>query len=254
MKPEVMTDDRTIERVEEKYLISRSEKTALLKKIQLHLEKDEYFKEEVLSLYFDTSHYDLANRSIDRPSFREKIRIRAYNVPTKSSPVFFEVKSKLATCGLKVGNKRRLVLPLKDCYDYLKTGKNLEKITRAYSHDDRQQRQVARELDYLMHYYQLEPKALIITNRTAYVGRDNRSFRLTFDENLRFRTTNLRLEQGTKGEKFFHPPKNIIMEVKILDSMPLWFTRELTRLKIYPTRFSKYGKIYQLTKERNKHV
>ena len=241
------TDDRTIERIEEKYLMSRSEKSALLKKLQKHLKKDEYFKESVLSLYFDTKNSDLANRSIDRPPFREKIRVRAYNVPTETSPVFFEVKSKLATRGVKMGNKRRLVLPLKDFYAYFEHGKDLVKIAKKSSNSDPKQLQIARELDYLTKYYRLEPKVLISADRTAYVGKDDPGFRLTFDERLRFRATNLRLEKGTKGEKFFKKStaNNIIMEVKTLDSMPLWFVRELSNLKIYPDRFSKYGKIYQ---------
>ncbi|MBQ6130361.1 polyphosphate polymerase domain-containing protein [Candidatus Saccharibacteria bacterium] len=256
MKPIITTDDRTIERVEEKYLISRSEKSALLKNIRKYLEKDEYYKESVLSLYLDTKHSDLANRSIDRPPFREKIRVRAYNVPAESSPVFFEVKAKLAFRYQKIGNKRRLILPLKDFYRYLETGKNLEKTVKTFSKNDRQQLQVARELDYLMKYHALEPKVLISADRTAFVGKDNPAFRLTFDENLRFRTTNLRLEKGTKGEKFFKKsePQNIIMEVKTLDAMPLWFVRELSAFKIYPDRFSKYGKIYQLITERKTHV
>ena len=250
------TDDRTIERIEEKYLISRSDKSALLKKLQKHLKKDEYYKESVLSLYFDTKFSDLANRSIDRPPFREKIRVRAYNVPTKTSLVFFEMKSKLATHGVKMGNKRRLVLPLKDFYAYVEKGKDLVKIAEKSSKSDPKQLQIARELDYLTKYYCLEPKVLISADRTAYVGKENPGFRLTFDERLRFRTTDLRLERGTKGEKFF--PKtssnNIIMEVKTLDSMPLWFVRELSNLKIYPDRFSKYGKIYQLITERKINV
>ena len=40
------------------------------------------------------------------------------------------------------------------------------------------------------------------------------------------------------------------MEVKCLNSLPLWFTNELSKLKIYPSSFSKVGNIYM--KERGK--
>lgn len=254
---ENLVDDRTIERTEEKYLISKSTKSKLLKLISKHLEKDQYFKEQVLSLYFDTKHSDLALRSMERPEFREKIRVRAYDVPKRSSPVFFEVKSKVDLGLKKLGNKRRLVLPLKDFYAFLDKGENLELLAARASENDPQQLQVARELAYLFNYYQLEPKVIVSADRTAYTEKNNTNFRLTFDERLRFRETDLRLEKGSAGEKFFSGPnkseENIVMEVKTMNSMPLWFVSALSELKIYSVRFSKYGKIYQLITERNKN-
>ncbi|MBQ3464270.1 polyphosphate polymerase domain-containing protein [Candidatus Saccharibacteria bacterium] len=253
-------DDQTIARVEKKYLITRSEMNELLKRVQKNLQKDEYFSETVLSLYFDDDNFSLAIRSIDRPNFRAKVRLRAYDVPTKSSKVFFEVKSKLVKGKKKVGNKRRLVLPLKDIYSYLNTKSALESFIKPKNNpaDDFKNRQIARELDYLINTLHLSPKILISVDRLAYVGKGNSNFRLTFDKNLRFRTKNLRLEKGSDGEKHFdftpEPTRNIIMEVKTMHSMPPWFVRELSRQKLYPVRFSKYGKIYQLTKERNKNV
>ncbi|MBQ6396095.1 polyphosphate polymerase domain-containing protein [Candidatus Saccharibacteria bacterium] len=254
---ENLVDDRTIERTEEKYLISKSTKTNLLKLISKHLEKDQSIKEQVLRLYFDTKHSDLALRSMERPEFREKIRVRAYNVPKRSSPVFFEVKSKVDLGLKKLGNKRRLVLPLKDFYAFLNKGENLELLAARASENDPQQLQVARELTYLFSYYQLEPKVIVSADRTAYTEKNNINFRLTFDERLRFRETDLRLEKGSAGEKFFSGPnkseENIVMEVKTMNSMPLWFVSALSELKIYSVRFSKYGKIYQLITERNKN-
>ena len=249
-------DDKKIERIEEKYLITKAEKTKLLKAINKYLQHDEWYKEEVLSLYFDTPNFDLAIKSIDRPDFREKIRVRAYNLPKKSTPVFFEVKTKYTQGKRKIGNKRRLVLPLKDFYRYYEKGENLEKIIDKYTKGDKQQKQVAKELDYLMKFYKLEPKFVISANRTAFKGKDGSDFRLTLDESLRFREKDLKLEKGSKGEKYFpainEKKRAIIMEVKTMSAMPLWFTAELSRLKICPARFSKYGKVYQLTKERKK--
>lgn len=251
-------DDKTIERIEEKYLLTKVEKTALLKKIKDRLVHDEFYKEEVLSLYFDTKNFDLAIKSIDRPAFREKIRVRAYDVPTLSSKVFFEIKSKQKHGKKKIGNKRRLVLPLKDFYKYTHKKADLIKIADKASNGDKKQLQIARELDYLYKFYDLKPKLVISADRLAFVGKDDKNFRLTFDENLRFRDDNLRLEKGSAGEKYFPntPDKNrcVIMEVKTMRAMPLWFVKELSRMKIYPVRFSKYGKIYQLINERNKHV
>lgn len=253
-------DDKTILRTEEKYLISKSEKTSLLHAIEKRLAHDEFYQEEVLSLYYDTPNFDLVIKSIDRPDFREKIRVRAYDVPKLSSKVFFEVKSKYAVGKKKLGNKRRLVLPLKSFYAYEKGKTSLESLAADVSKGDLQQVQIARELDYLMRIYALEPKILISSDRVAFVAKDNPDFRLTFDEHLRFRTDKLRLEKGSAGEEYFphttldDPKKNVIMEVKTMHAMPPWFVAELSRRKIYPATFSKYGKIYQLIKERNQHV
>ena len=252
-------NDKKIERIEEKYLITKHEKTVLMRAIEKKLKHDEYYKEEVLSLYFDTPNYDLAIKSIDRPDFREKVRVRAYNLPKKSTPVFFEVKTKLVQGRRKIGNKRRLVMKLGDFYKYYNKGEDLVKIIEKYAKGDAQQMQTARELDYLMKIYQLEPKVVVAANRTAFVAKEDEGFRLTFDESLRFRETDLKLEKGSKGEKYFpavgEKERAIIMEVKTMQAMPPWFVEELSKLHIYPARFSKYGKIYQLIYERkNKNV
>ena len=244
-------DDKTIERIEEKFLITKQEKSALLRSISKHLARDEYFKEEVLSLYFDTKDYDLAVRSIDQPAFREKIRVRAYNVPKLSSKVFFEVKSKYAVGKKKLSNKRRLILPLADFYAYQSGEQTLESVAAKASHDNSQQIQIARELDYLVKLYAAEPKVLISSDRLAFKGKDDAGFRLTFDEHLRFRTSNLELDKGSQGENYFN---QIIMEVKTMHAMPPWFIAELSRRHIYPATFSKYGKIYQLLTERKQNV
>ena len=250
--------DRTIERVEEKYLITKQQKTVLMKLVSEKLEHDDFYKEQVISLYLDSDNYDLAIKTLDRPNFRLKVRVRSYDVPTLSKRVFFEVKTKLKTDKKKVGNKRRLVLPLKDFYAYINKGQDLEKLAKKASKGDTQQCQVARELDYLVKTYDLKPKLLIVSDRTAFKGKYAEDFRLTFDENLRFRTQKLRLEKGGDGEKYFpntpDSKRSIIMEVKTMQSMPPWFVAELSKLHIYPVRFSKYGKIYQLINERNNNV
>ncbi|MBQ1528440.1 VTC domain-containing protein, partial [Candidatus Saccharibacteria bacterium] len=163
-----------------------------------------------------------------------------------------EVKSKMAVKKVKIGNKRRLVLSEREFEKFMK-GAKLEELVKD---GDFQQKQIARELAYLMDYYKLEPKMMIVADRVAFKDKEDAEFRLTFDENLRFREDNLSFRKGSKGEKYFpttnEPKKCIIMEAKTMSAMPQWFVRELSRLKIYPSRFSKYGKIYQLINERTK--
>lgn len=251
-------NDSIIERVEEKYLITPAEQSALLSQISQHLAEDEYFSEIVASVYYDTPNFAFAIRSIDRPTYRAKVRIRAYETPTLSSKIFFEVKSKFSDGKKKIGTKRRLLLPLKTFYRYADKGENLVELVQDFKSSSSLDVQIARELDYLMRFHSLEPKVLIAADRLAYVAKNNPRFRLTFDENLRFRTSDLRLEHGSKGEKYFPLSQDsahcVIMEVKTMNAMPSWFVAALSRAHIYPARFSKYGKIYQLLTERKLNV
>ncbi len=249
-------DVRTIERVEKKYLITSQEKAKLLRAIDRHLKRDEFYKEKVMSIYFDTDNNDLVIKSIDRPNFREKVRARVYSATSGESPVFLEIKSKHAVKKKKISNKRRLVLTQSDFEEFMSGGK-LETIAKRNYADNFKQMQIAKELAYIIDYLKLKPKIMIISDRIAFSSINGSGFRLTFDEKLRFRTDGLSFRKGSKGEKYFpntdNPKKSIIMEVKTMNAMPPWFVKELSRLRIYPTRFSKYGKIYQLINERNQN-
>ena len=80
-------------------------------------------------------------------------------------------------------------------------------------------------------------------DRLSYKGKDDECLRITFDFNLRSRNDDLRLECGDVGDKFFIKDM-CIMEIKTLGSMPFWLVDALSKLKIYPTSFSKIGRIY----------
>ena len=71
-------DGRVFDRIEKKYLITKKDKTEILKAIRTHMEKDGYYKSEVYNLYFDTDNYDLIIQSIDQPIFKHKLRARSY--------------------------------------------------------------------------------------------------------------------------------------------------------------------------------
>ena len=72
---------------------------------------------------------------------------------------------------------------------------------------------------------------------------ENSELRITFDENIRYRQYDLKLDKGDYGEQLLEPGQTL-MEIKIPGVMPLWLSKELSRLGIFPTSFSKYGKAY----------
>ncbi|MBQ8891333.1 MAG: polyphosphate polymerase domain-containing protein [Bacilli bacterium] len=226
-------------RVEQKYILNEDEYKILFKKIESHLEKDYYYKSKICNLYFDNENDDLIVNSLEKPIFKEKVRLRSYNVPNINDTVYLELKGKFNG----IVFKRRLEIILSDFYKYLETGIIEEKYNN----------QVMKEIDYTIKKFKLKPKIFIGYDRLSYYDKDNINFRVTFDANLRSRVDELNLELGDNGNLF--NKKMYIMEVKSLSSIPLWFTRVLSEMKIYPNSFSKYGEIYKkqtLKNERKK--
>lgn len=230
--------ENIFKRVEQKYVLTEQEYKLLFKKINKYLKKDKYFKSTICNIYFDTINNDLIINSLEKPIFKEKIRLRSYQVPSINDDVFLEIKEKYKG----IVGKRRIKIKLKDFYTYLKTNN--------YDKDN----QIMNEINYYFKYYDLKPAIYIAYDRLSYCGVDDNSLRITIDSNLRSRNSDLNLELGDAGKCYFKD-KNYIMEIKTLGSMPLWLVRSLSELKIYPTSFSKYGSIYQKElKERNDYI
>ena len=219
----------TFNRLENKYLISEYQYKKLMELLNPYLEKDKYYDYNIRSIYLDTPNYDLINKSLEKPIYKEKIRIRSYGKVNNGDNVFFEVKKKY----MGITNKRRIITTYDELNNYLKNNiipKN-------------KNNQIFNELDYYMKYYNLKPSIYISYNRLSYFSKDNRDLRITFDKDLKYRLYDLDLSIDSKDKKIIED--KYIMEIKTLDSFPLWLVKILTSLKIYPTSFSKYGSIYK---------
>ena len=269
-----MTLSKTFRRVEDKYIVSEKQMEKLLALAGDRLHPDKYPTSNKHNLYFDTENHDLIVRTIDSEPFRKKIRIRSYVEPRGNSDVFVEIKTKLKKGGQKISGKRRFAIKLTDFEKYLSGNNNFEEIvsTRDEKTDDNvaintvKNIQIAREADYLIEHFSLVPRIFITYDRESYAGEaahderahDKDAFRVTFDKHLRYRTESLGMFETKKELNFFQnddtkDKKNIIMEVKTLGAMPLWFVQILSKLEIFPQPFSKYGRIYQQLREKH-HV
>lgn len=239
-------DTKVIDRIEKKYLITSKQKEAFLKQIAENMEKDGYFISEVFNLYFDTDNYDLIIQSIDQPVFKEKLRARSYGGYDR---VFLEIKTKLRGKEYNVGHKRRIMITHKDFEQFALRKKTLAELSqRAVETAD--DLQIAKEVDYLVERFDLKPKIMVAYDRESYKGEDG--LRITFDENLRYRTTNLKFNRPKRGKMYFEGERNIIMEVKAHGVLPLWLVRTMSEQKAFPQQFSKVGKIYtKIRKEGN---
>ncbi|MEF9938997.1 MAG: polyphosphate polymerase domain-containing protein [Clostridium sp.] len=216
-------------RYEKKYLMPESIYHELQSKLRPHMQEDEYGIHTICNIYYDTPDYDLIRRSIEKPVYKEKLRLRSYGVPTLDSNVFLEIKKKYR----KIVNKRRIQLTLREAYDYVERGIRPEG-----------ESQILREIDFFLRRYPLTRGIYLAYDRIALFGRQDHDFRVTFDHNIRSRRTLMGLENGTKGE-FLLPEGYFLMESKIMGATPLWFTEILSELSIYSVSFSKYGNIYK---------
>lgn len=239
-------DSKVFDRIEKKYLITAADKKAFLKNIKKNMSEDGYFRSEVLNLYFDTDNYDLIIQSIDQPAFKEKLRARSYGGYDR---VFLEIKTKLRGKEYNVGYKRRVMITHKD-FDKLVKGQTTMTTLSEKSIEAESDLQIAKEVDYLIDKFDLKPKILVIYDRESYKGDDG--LRITFDENLKYRTNNLRFIKGKRDKIYFKDDRNIIMEVKAHGVLPLWLVKTMSEQKAFPQQFSKVGKIYEkIRKETN---
>ena len=211
------------------------------------MKQDGYYKSEVINLYFDNDNFDLIIQSIDRPEFKEKLRARSYGGYDR---VFIEIKTKTKGKDVNIGYKRRVMITHKDYDEFIKDKTTLvELATRSIENNN--DLQIAKEADYLIQHFSLKPKILITYNRESYKGENE--LRITFDENLKYRSKNLSLIKGKRDKIYFKDKPNIIMEIKANGVVPLWLVKTLSTEKLYPQQFSKIGKVYErLRKE--KHV
>lgn len=102
-------------RVELKYLLSKKQKNELMKLILEHMIPDQFGCSLIRNLYYDSNNYRLIRRSIEKPVYKEKLRIRGYGEVNEDSLVFIELKKKYK----KVVYKRRLCLPEKQAVAWL---------------------------------------------------------------------------------------------------------------------------------------
>lgn len=225
-------------RVEKKYLIKADIYDTFLKCIEPYMKMDQYGQHTICNIYYDTDNYDLVRTSIEKPVYKEKLRLRSYGIPGEKDQVFLELKKKYKGTVFK----RRIALSLKEAENYLEHG--IAPIVK---------NQIFKEIDYFMNFYHPTNKLFLAYDRVAYVGIEDPELRITFDHNIRSRNYDLDLKNGDYGESLLDDTSYLI-EIKTLAAFPLWLVEILSGLKMYPTSFSKYGNIYkneQLENRRN---
>lgn len=217
------------ERYELKYLLSKSQRRALEQQLGGRVRPDIYGESTVCSVYYDTPDFRLIRASLEKPVYKEKLRLRSYGPAQADQPVFLELKKKYDG----VVYKRRICLPLYEAESFF-AGADLA-----------QSGQIGRELTYCRDFYGvLRPTAAISYDRSAFFGREDDRLRITFDRSIRCRWENLTLSAAPSGTPLLEAGHSLL-EVKVPGAMPLWLSHLLGQLHIRPVSFSKYGTAYQ---------
>jgi len=223
---------QNFKRYEEKYLISREQCTELRKAISGRMEPDcfgdcpgDYL---VQNMYYDTENWDVIRTSTEKPFYKEKMRLRCYDIPNKESQVFLEIKKKYKG----IVYKRRVSIPFKEL-----SCRSVRDVAREESS------QALREFNFYMKRNAVLERIYIAYRRAALTAGDHGELRVTFDSDIRFRLDRLDYFNPDEGIMLL-PHDSIVMEIKSCGGMPLWMSRLLCENKIFPTAFSKYGECY----------
>lgn len=218
-----------MQRVEWKYILSAEQTAFFCERLKGHMEPDAYGLTTIASLYYDTPDKKLIRTSIEKPEFKEKIRLRAYGPATDRTPVYLELKRK----AYGIVYKRRVSATIPEAEQFFAGELNLD-----------ESGQIDREITYFRDYYRsLVPSCMILYDRTAYYEPDG-DLRLTIDRNPRYRTDRLDFYGAPTGIPLLKAGETIL-EIKVQDTIPLWLVRILSEGRIRRGSISKYGEAYK---------
>ena len=189
----------TFKRYEKKYLVTQQQYNALAKVFAARMVPDRFAESTISNIYYDTPDFRLIRRSLDRPAYKEKLRLRTYRTPEADTEAFVEIKKKYD----HIVYKRRVAMTYSEAQAYLDGGAAPE------------QSQISREIDWFLHFYKgIQPAMCICYDRLALFDKYQPELRVTFDSGIRWRMDDLDLSSGSAGEQLL-PHDTCLMEIKI---------------------------------------
>lgn len=252
-------------RCEKKYLIDAAQRQAIEAAARQFMSPDDYGRTLVTSVYLDTPDRSIIARSLEKPVYKEKLRIRAYGQEDGTAlvflcqhgliaarafygdmllaiPVFFELKKKYEG----IVYKRRVRMSLMGAWA-LAHGASYEAAMTTYPlvEDGEQDTssvldaQIAHEIEAALgRYDNLEPSAAILCWRVAWAPQGEADDpRITFDDELCY----IDLATGDPVARPILEPTASVMELKASTALPHWLIDALSSLHVYLQSFSKYG-------------
>jgi len=224
--------DSSFNRIEKKYVISINQYNSLKAAVIANLNIDDNSSEgeyNVSNIYYDTIDSLIIKKSVSKPKFKEKLRLRAYGHVSDDKLLYMEIKKKVNGSV----NKRRTKITKQEA-DYIIESHQLPNIKPYHN------LQVLKEILYHITKYNVVPKLFVSYDREAYSTKNDVNLRITFDTNIITRRNYLDFKHGNFGDNLLdHNHK--VLEIKSNNNLPLWLIESLNENKIYESGFSKYG-------------
>ena len=214
-------------RYEQKYLITETQAAVVEAVLSQRMVPDQFDAYCVQNLYFDTANWDVIRTSMQRPYYKEKLRLRSYGTSDAAAPIFLELKKKYAG----VSYKRRVVLP---------KGALSQPLKEVLAKDPSQ---IARELDFYLKSTEVTPRLFVSYRRKAFADKEDAGLRVTLDSELRYRPDQLHFRQPEEG-RLILPGAYRLLEIKTPTSIPLWLVRLCSDNEIFSGSYSKYAACY----------
>lgn len=212
-------------RKELKFLIDSRQRQQLAEIFGEKMLPDAYPHSSIRNLYYDTPDFRLIRRSLEKPVYKEKLRLRCYG---GSEQVFLEVKKKYQG----IVYKRRIATTELQVEAFMERRGSIADT------------QIGREMVYFRDFYQtLQPRVYISYERDAWFSREDPGLRITMDDQIYYRFEDLKMDLPPLGQAIL-PPELTLMEVKAENAIPLWLTWLLAQQRIHRISFSKYGRAY----------
>ena len=223
-------DITVFKRHEVKFLVNAKQRAALERALTEYMIPDEHGESTICNVYYDTPDFRLIRRSLEKPAYKEKLRIRSYGRVNENGKIFMELKKKYDG----IVYKRRISLSQSSAVAYLNGEDKLPG-----------NGQIEKEIDWFTQFYgELVPAMYLCYDRTAYFCKEDPGLRITFDTNIMWRTDRARLTSHPNGRQLLGAGESL-MEIKVGSAMPMWLVELLNKLEIRQISFSKYGTAYQ---------
>ena len=175
-----MKNQMIFQRHELKYLMDARQLQAVLAAMAPHMVPDAYPHSSIRNLYLDTPDFRLIRRSLEKPVYKEKLRIRSYGRAGADEAVFVELKKKYRS----VVYKRRITMPQDRALGCVA------------GRESWPENQIGAELSYAAGFYKnLRPAVFLSYERESFRGVEDGDFRVTFDTQIRCRREELTLER-----------------------------------------------------------
>ena len=216
-------------RRELKFLVDSRQREVLEQVLRERMIPDSHGRSTICNLYYDTPDYRLIRRSLERPIYKEKLRLRSYGLAKPGVDVFLEMKKKYKG----IVYKRRISLTESQAEAFMEGRGSLP------------DSQIAREMVYFRDFYRnLAPKVYLSYERDSWLGKEDPGLRITMDKEIRYRRDDLKLSLAPDGQEIL-PSDLSLLEVKAENAIPLWLTQLLAQQRIHQVSFSKYGRAYE---------